>query len=129
MEKYLEKIKPNASNVWRTDELYLKVKGNNKYLFALMDDETRFWIAQQVADKKNSSDIRPFFQQGKEITGKRPNVLISDGAPNFQTAYRKEFFTIRNPRTKHIRQIRFEGKVHNNKMERLNGEIRDREKT
>jgi putative transposase len=52
MERYLEEIKPNVSGVWRTDELYLKVNGNTKYLFALMDDETRFWIAQQVADKK-----------------------------------------------------------------------------
>jgi transposase-like protein len=55
--KIPEQIKPNVSDVWRTDELYMKVKGNNKYLFALMDDETRFWIAQQVADKKNSTTL------------------------------------------------------------------------
>ena len=30
--------------------------------------------------------------------------------------------------TQHIRDIRFNGQVHNNKMERINGEIRDREK-
>jgi hypothetical protein len=30
METYLARIKPNVSNVWRTDELYLKVKGNTK---------------------------------------------------------------------------------------------------
>jgi transposase-like protein len=129
MEKYLEQIKPNVSGVWRTDELYLKVKGNTKYLFALMDDETRFWIAQQVADKKNMSDIQPLFREGKERIGKRPSVLISDGANNFHVAYKKEFFTIRNPRTKHIKHIRFKGDHNNNKMERMNGEIRDREKT
>ena len=28
----------------------------------------------------------------------------------------------------HIRDIRLGGKVHNNKMERMNGEVRDREK-
>jgi putative transposase len=129
MEKYLEQIKPNVSGIWRTDELDLKVKGNNKYLFALMDDETRFWIAQQVADKKNTSDIQPLFREGKEIVGKRPSVLISDGANNFHVAYKKELFTIKNPRTKHIKHIRFKGDYNNNKMERMNGEIRDREKT
>jgi putative transposase len=128
MDKYLEQIKPNVSNVWRTDELYLKVKGNNKYLFALMDDETRFWIAQQVADKKNTSDIRPLFREGKQIAGKKPNVLISDGAPNFHHAYIKEFWTRKNPRSKHIQHIRLQGDNHNNKMERFNGEVRDREK-
>ena len=110
-------------------ELYLKVKGNNKYLFALMDDETRFWIAQQVADKKNTSDIQPLFKEGKKVAGKSPSVLISDGARNFHDAYNKEFFTLKNPRTKHIQHIRLQGDNHNNKMERMNGEIRDREKT
>ena len=28
MDKYLEQLKPNVSNAWRTDELYFKVKGN-----------------------------------------------------------------------------------------------------
>ena len=46
MEKYLEQIKPNVSNAWRTDELYLKIKRDTKYLYVLFDDETRYWIAQ-----------------------------------------------------------------------------------
>ena len=45
MEKYLDKITPNVSDTWRADELFLKVKGNMKYLYALMDDQTRYWIA------------------------------------------------------------------------------------
>ena len=28
-----------------------------KYLYALMDDETRFWIAQQVADTKYTANM------------------------------------------------------------------------
>jgi putative transposase len=128
MESYLEQVKPNVSNVWRTDELYLKVKGNNKYLFALMDDETRFWIAQQVADKKNTSDIQPLFKRAKEVAGKKPSVLNSDGTPNFHNAYQKELWTLKSPRTEHIRHIRFKGDNHNNKMERFNVEVRDREK-
>lgn len=47
----------------RNDELFLKVKGNNKYLFALMDDETTFWIAQQVEDMKNTSDIQALLRK------------------------------------------------------------------
>ncbi len=129
MEKYLEKIVPKVSIAWRTDELYLKVKGNKKYLYALMDDETRFWIAQQVADTKHTADITPLFKKGKEIAETRPNTVISDGAPNFHTAYNKEFFTAKKPRTRHINHIRLQGDHNNNKMERLNGTIRDREKT
>ncbi|MGI0016544.1 MAG: DDE-type integrase/transposase/recombinase, partial [Nitrososphaera sp.] len=128
MEGYLNKITPNVSNTWRTDELFLKVKGNTKYLYALMDDETRFWIAQQVADRKYTEDVRPLFRQGKAVAGKKPDMLISDGAPNFHDAYQKEFWSKVPPRTSHVRHIRIQGDRNNNKLERFNGEIRDREK-
>ena len=129
MEEYLTKIKPQIGAVWRADELYFKVKGNMKYLYAVMDDETRFWIAQEVADTKFTADLRPLFQKGKEIAEKNPKTLITDGAPNFHEAYQQEFYTQRlETRTEHIQDIRMNGEVHNNKMERMNGEIRDREK-
>ncbi len=130
MQGYLDKLTPQLGDAWRTDELYLKVKGNMKYLFAMMDDETRFWISQQVADNKGTSDVRPMFREAIERAGKKPKALISDGANNFHEAWRKEMWSqfgeVRSP--DHIRDIRIDGTVHNNKMERMNGEVRDREK-
>lgn len=128
MDKYLEQIKPNLSNAWRTDEFFFKVKGNTKYLYALMYDETRFWIAHQVGDSKYTEAIKPHLQKAKEIPGKRPLALISDGAPNFKDTAKKGFYTLQSPRTRHIRHIRFKGDNNNNKMERMNGEVRDQEK-
>ncbi len=37
---------------------YNQSSGNMKYLFAMMDDETRFWIAQEVAETKFKHDAR-----------------------------------------------------------------------
>ena len=62
------------------------------------------------------------FKEAKQIAGKRPNTLISDGAPNFADAFKKEFFT------RHIRHIHIQGDHNNAKMERMNREVRDREK-
>jgi len=129
MQDYIEKIVPNVGNTWRADELYVKIKGDMKYLFALMDDETRFWIAQEVAETKYKHDARRLFQLGVKATGKNPLTLITDGLPAYHDAYRKEFWTQRYPRTEHIRHISIKGDRNNNKMERFNGEIRDREKT
>jgi len=81
MEEYLERIKPQVSDTWRADELYLKVKGDMKYLFALMDDETRFWIAQEVANSKYRHDARNLFRMGKKVAGKSPKKIITDGLP------------------------------------------------
>ena len=83
MQGYLDKLQPQVGNAWRTDELFVKVRGNQKYLFAMMDDETRFWIAQQVADHKGTSDVKPMFREAQRIAGKNPTAIISDGVLEF----------------------------------------------
>jgi putative transposase len=129
MEKYLDKITPQVSDVWRADELFLKVKGSMKYLYAMMDDETRFWIATEVANTKYTADLKPLLSEAMVTAGKQPKALITDGAKNFAEACRTEYYSRwKSLRTEHIRDIRMDGTVHNNKMERMNGEIRDREK-
>ena len=129
MENYIEKLRPKVSDTWRADELWMKFKGEMKYVFAIMDDETRYWIAQEVAESKHKHDARRIFQMAKKITGKKPMTMITDGLPAYNDAYKKEFRTLRKPRTEHIRHIKLKGDHNNNKMERLMGEIRDREKT
>jgi transposase-like protein len=130
MKDYVETITPNVSDTWRADEIYLKVKGNMKYLFSMMDDETRFWIAQEVAESKYTHDARKLFQMSMKVTGKKPRTLITDGLPAYHEACNKEFWTMKKEtRTQHIRHITIRGDHNNNKMERMNGEIRDREKT
>ncbi len=129
MAKYLDNITPQVSGTWRADELYVKIKGDMKYLFAIMDDQTRFLIAQEVADSKERHDAQHLFQIAKEVAEKKPKILITDGLRSYHNAWLKEFRTNKlETSTTHIRHITLAGTHHNNKMERLNGEIRDREK-
>jgi transposase-like protein len=67
-------------------------------------------------------------QTGQRDCIQKPETLISDGAPNFRNAFLKQYRTLERE-SKHIQHIRLQGDYNNNKMERLNGEIRDREKT
>jgi transposase-like protein len=128
MEKYLDQITPQLSDTWRADELYLKIKGNMKYLFATLDNDTRFWIAQQVSDTKGTSDIRPLLHESQEVAGKRPETFITDGAANFHRAWKKEFQYNHGNGGVHISHITLHGDHNNNKMESFNGELRSREK-
>jgi transposase-like protein len=127
LKKYADKIKPSTSDVWRADELYVKVKGDMKYLFALIDDETRYWIAQEVAESKYKHDARNLLRMAKEIGCKTPTALITDGLPVYHDAFNKEFNTLKRE-AMHINTIKLSGDMNNNKMERFNGEVRDREK-
>jgi transposase-like protein len=132
MKGYVDKIGPNVGDVWRADEIYIKIKGNMKYLFALIDDETRYWIAQEVADSKHMHDAAGLLHEGKQLMDKIPAVLVTDGLPSYHTAFNKEFYSNVKPQSRHINAIKLTGNEwneNNNKMERINGEIRDREKT
>ncbi len=132
MENYIEKIQPKVSGTWRADEMYIKFKGNMKYMFALMDDQTRYWIAQEVADTKFSHDARQLLKSAKETAGRLPNTLITDGLESYSKAFKKEYAMPFNRKASpvHIREIQLSHKsIHNNKMKRMNGEVRDREKS
>ena len=91
MKSHIDNLKPNVDQTWRADEVYIKIKGDMKYLFALMDDDTRYWIAQEVADTKYKHDARKLFNIGGEIAGKRPETLITDGLPAYRDAFNKEY--------------------------------------
>jgi len=86
MKDYAESIVPKVSGTWRADEIYLKVKGNLKYLFAVMDDETRFWIAQEVGETKDKHDARQLFIRARRLMAKQPKNVITDGLQTYSVA-------------------------------------------
>ena len=110
------------------DEVYTKVKGDMKYLFALCDDETRYWIAKEVSDRKEGHDATGLYKEAKQVTKKIPKVMITDGLHSYNIAHKKEFRTNSKNTSVHIRHIHLKGDMNNNQQERFNGSIRDREK-
>lgn len=131
MEQFAESLIPLVGELWRTDELYMGIRGERKYLFAMLDAETRYWIARQVATHKGTDDVRPMFRKAREVAGKRPAKLRSDGALNFAEAHHAEYAP-RNFLWKdsvHESHIRMDGDTNNNQMESFNGNtLRMREK-
>ncbi len=91
-----------------------------------MDDDTRYWLASDLADSKFQHNADSLLEITKKQAGKNPRNFITDGLPAYAKSSRKVF----GKGTNHVKHIRLAGKrdSDDNKMERLNGEIRDREK-
>ena len=131
MDKYLDKIIPQMGESWRTDEIYLKIEGNRKYLFAMLDSETKFWLSQMIAEKKEKDGVVPMFKDAEELAGKKPTTLISDGAANFHHAWKKQWRPKNrtHKETEHHIHIHLSGDMNNNQMESFNSATaRHREK-
>jgi len=125
---YVEKLEPNLSAIWHADEMKVKAGGKWVWLWNVMDEETRFLLCSMVSRKREIKDARRVFQRAKRTAKAKPEAVVTDGLPAYIKAFKKEFFTLRKPRVKHIRMPRFTDRVNNNLVERLHGTIRERDK-
>ena len=128
IKDYVEHLEPQLSGRWYADEMALKVGGEWRWLWNVMDEGTRFLIASVVSSKREVEDARRAFQEAKRVAKSRPEAVITDGLHAYEEAFRKEFFTLKAPRTQHLRHARLQGDLTTNLIERLQGTVREREK-
>ena len=121
---YLNGIVPRVGNWFRADEVWIKVNGKQNYLFASMDNDTRYWLVRDMAETKFQHNADNLLIMTKLQAGKNPRNFITDGLPTYMKSSKKVF----GKNTNHIRHIHLNGDMNNNMMKRLTGGIRDREK-
>jgi len=132
---YVRTLTPDVSGMWAVDEMSLKCNGEENWLWNLMDTESRFLISSMISQGKTRDlkTARRPFREAKKITKKKPDVIISDGLQAYKKAVKKEFQANKKygiSRTLHIREIAITNEErNNNKIERLNGTVRQRNKT
>ncbi len=125
---YVEDLKPEFSKIWHVDEMMIKTGGKWSWLWNCMDRDTRFLMANLITRTREIQDARRLFQEAKILARAKPQAVVTDGLPAYTKAFKKEFFTIKTPRTKHVRMPRFVDKSNNNLVERMQGSIRERDK-
>jgi putative transposase len=124
---HVDKLTPEVSGIWHTDEMALDVKGGHKWMWNLIDHNTRFLVASHITESREIKDAREVFARAKAIAKKRPHFVVTDGLMAYQDAFNKEFYTM-DTRTKHVRLASIHNYVNNNIIERLHGTIRERNK-
>jgi transposase-like protein len=128
MKAYVGEMKPQVSEIWHADEMVLNVNGRYRWLWNLMDRETRFLLAAQLTGQRAAEDAARLFHEARLNAGKRPEVIVTDGLQVYRDAYTKEFRTPKKDRTEHARLAKLGDKTGQNLIERLNGTIRERSK-
>lgn len=85
-------------------------------------------MASQLSQKREIEDAREVFAEAKALAKTMPSFVVTDGLRAYQDAFNKEFFTLRNPRTMHVRLAGIRKETNNNIIERLHGTLRERTK-
>lgn len=124
--EYCDGLRPAVSEVWRTDEMHVRVCGGAPYLHSVIDDATRFMLSEQLTARKGEDDVSPMLASSAVLAGKVPHLLISDGAGSFRAAWAScyEPGNDLQKHAAHAAMIHLDGNMNNNKMERFNRELR-----
>ena len=126
--EYVKSMQPQVGDYWLADEQFIKVKGNQQYVWNVLDNKTRFLLASNASKTRNYEDARRTFKRAKKVAGKKAKTVVTDGSFNYSKAVRKEFATYQNPKP-HKRYVSLRQKTgNNNKIERFHETFRQRDK-
>jgi transposase-like protein len=68
LSDYMNDLKPKFSGHVNVDELWIKIDGQIKYLFAALDPNTRFLLCTILSQKKDHKGARKLFHRLAEVT-------------------------------------------------------------
>jgi putative transposase len=104
----------------------IKVKGEWKWLWNMMDEKTRFQLVSMIAETREGEDAKRTFQKAKEVADNKPRLVVTDGLPGYKSAFNSEFYD-HHQSVKHVADVALQSGL-NNSIERMHGTIREREK-
>jgi putative transposase len=137
ISEYVNTLTPQLSEAWHADELFVKMKGgvkesqygqkNMAFLWNVMDRKTRFLLASKLSSKRSVIGAANAFREAIQNAGEsRPERVFTDGLNSYKDGIELAFG---QDRPEHIARAGM-GKPHanNNRVERLNGTLRERVK-
>jgi transposase-like protein len=141
--KWMDAQGAKVGETWHVDERVVNVDGEHRYLWNVMDSQTRFLLASTISKGRGVPEARTAFKKAKGATAVRPKEIRSDGLATYPEAIKKEFGRRRLPTDpprnfKHAHHSYFtphrvvpsiRAPESNNILERLNGTSKDRTKT
>jgi transposase-like protein len=136
ISEYANSLTPELSATWQADELFVKMKGGVKdtqynqnsmaFLWNVMDRKTRFLLASRLSEKRDEMGAVAAFNRAVKVAhGNEPERVLTDAYKAYEMGVRDAF--VKKP--EHIARMGV-GKPHanNNRIERLNGTLRERVK-
>ncbi len=123
-KNYTDTLKADLGDIWHVDETVIKIKGENKWFWEIIDERTRFMVAEHLSNTRTIKDSKILFKDARNRTIRKPRIIYADGC----FAYPKGFnlhFGDRNRTCRLIQNVGINGRVHQNMVERLHGTLKD----
>src|SRR3990167_11030550 len=74
---YVKTLQPEVSDLWRTDEMKIQAGGKWRWLWNVMDDETKYLIIRKVTNQRRIKDSVKVLRTAREIAQKHPVFMVT----------------------------------------------------
>jgi len=130
ISEYVNTLAPQLSKQWHADELFVKVRGGTHkslgygMVWNIMDRETRFLIVSKLTKNRTAIDTAAAFEEASDNAhGSKPDTVFTDSLRHYNIAVKSAF-----PDAKRVVNCGISKRENNNRIERLNGTLRERVK-
>ncbi len=120
----LDDYQAHTSGKWVADEIQVKVGGESMWLWNVMDAGTRYALAVHLSPNRDQRAAVAVMRKAMAAADAPPRSITTDKLGSYTSAIKQVF-----PDADHIQSEGLRARVNNNLSERLQGTIRDREKT
>jgi transposase-like protein len=120
LSETLEEIRPELGDKWLGDETIVKIDGKEKYLWNIMDCDTRYYIVSVVTQGRSAKDALTVIKEAIQKAGKAPKQFVTDGLKSYAKALSK----LQCTDIEHISNVGLRSKENNNRIEKLHGTIK-----
>jgi putative transposase len=121
---YISSLDPVLGNVWHADEMKIRIGGDWRWLWNVMDKRTRYQLVGLISESRKVEDAQKAFRQSKRVGKKKPKLIITDGLQSYKGAFKSEFHDNKFSTRYAINS----GFGLNSFIERMQENIREREK-
>ena len=132
--EWMDAQRARVGERWHVDETIVNVDGEQRYLWNVIDAQTRFLLATRISRTRSLGHTRRPLRKAKAVTPDRPSEVLTDGMQAYPLAVWKELGTGTGGRGRygqgnpHHRVPSIRAEESNNLIERLHGTEKERTK-
>ena len=116
-------VKVPSGDEWVADEMVVRVGGKKLWLWNILDKDSRYILSMHLSPRRTQQAAEVTFRKAIEVASRPPKRVTTDGLNSYIPAIQTLL-----PYTEHNVSPGLDSENNNNRSERLQGTIRDRDK-